>query len=294
MSTHSGEGHRGKQWLGIGGVPPGERDIAYRWERRLHWVMIGIALLSIPAFYLEEFAEGRRSFRLLGSFIEIVILVAFAAELAWMLSLTRQKGRYLARNWLDVLVVVFGLASVAGIETEWVALVRLLRVVLVAMLLARAFAASRFLFRKGGLPYLLAFGFVALIASGFGFYWLEPTVHSFSEGLWLAFVTGATVGYGDFAPTTPAARLFAVFIVIVGVATISLLTANVAALVIGEDESRMRQEMHEDIRQLRVEVARMIGEEERAVVHELHRDVRSLREEIAQLRREIEKDRRRD
>jgi len=125
MSTHPGEAQRGRQWLGIGGVPPGEQDVAYRWERRLHWVMIGIALLSIPAFYLEEFAEGRRSFRLLGSFIEIVILAAFTTELVWMLRLTRQKWRYLARNWLDVLVVLFSLASVAGIETEWVAMVRL-------------------------------------------------------------------------------------------------------------------------------------------------------------------------
>lgn len=82
---------------------------------------------------------------------------------------------------------------------------------------------------------------------------------------------------------------FAVLIVIVGVATISLLTAIVAAFVIGEDEARLRQELHDDIRELRREVARLIGEEERMVVRELHRDVRALRAEIAALRAQVER-----
>lgn len=275
-------------WLGIGGVPPGDRPAAYLWERRLHWVMIGVALLSLPAFYLEAVSTGPL-LTFVGNAIEFAIFGAFAAETAWMLILTRQKMRYLLRNWLDVLVIVFSLGTVVGVGPEWVPLVRLARLVLVGVLVARAFAATQFLFRKGGLPYLLGFGVLALVIAGYGFYWLEPTVHSFGEGLWLAFVTGATVGYGDVVPTTPAARVFAVFIVIVGVATISLLTANVAAFVIGEDEARLRQQLHEDIRELRREVARLIGEEERTVVRELHRDVRELRTEIAALRAQIER-----
>ncbi len=275
-------------WLGIGGVPPDDRPVAYVWERRLHWVMIAVALLSLPAFYIEATDTGP-VITLLGNVLEFTIFGAFAAETAWMLVLTRQKLRYLLRNWLDVLVIIFSLATFVGFGLHWAPLVRLVRLVLVGVLVARAFAATRFLFRKGGLPYLLGFGVLALVTAGFGFYWLEPTVHSFSEGLWLAFVTGATVGYGDVVPTTTAAKVFAVFIVIVGVATISLLTANVAAFVIGEDEARLRQELHEDIRELRREMARLIGEEERAVVRELHRDVRALRAEIAELRRLVDR-----
>jgi voltage-gated potassium channel len=141
--------------------------------------------------------------------------------------------------------------------------------------------------RRGGLPYVLVFGFVALLMSGFGFYWLEPTVKSYGEGLWLAFVTGATIGYGDFVPTTVAARFFAVFIVLVGVATMSMLTANIAALLVGEDEARLQAEMQKDIRQMREALAGMIDAEERTVVRELHRDIRELRGEIARLREEV-------
>ncbi len=275
-------------WFGIGGVPPNDAPEAYVWEHRLHWVMIVVALMSIPALYLEELSTARPA-RILGAAVEVFILVAFTAELVWMLRLTQQRVAYLMRNWLDVLIIVFTLAGLAGFGTEWVTLIRLTRLAVVAMLLVRAMAASRRLFRKGGLPYLLVFAFVVVLLSGFGFYWLEPTVNSYGEGLWLAIVTGTTIGYGDFVPTTTAARTFAVFIVVLGVATMSMVTASIAALMVGEDESRMRHEMHEDIRQMRQEIAQLIDEEERTVIRELHLDVRELREDISKLREEVRK-----
>ncbi|HZP86469.1 MAG TPA: ion channel, partial [Burkholderiales bacterium] len=121
--------------------------------------------------------------------------------------------------------------------------------------------------------------------------WLDPSIHSYSEGLWLAFVTAATVGYGDVVPTTPAARVLAVIIVVIGVALLSMVTASVAAFFIGEDEKLLRKEMHQDIRRLREEVAQMIGEEERALRHEVREDVRMLRQELKQLREELARDR---
>lgn len=273
-------------WFGIGGVPPNDTPEAYVWEHRLHWVMIVVALLTIPVLYLEELATVRPA-RILGSAIEVFILLAFTLELGWMLRVTNQRLAYLGRNWLSVLVVVFTIAGLAGFNTEWVTLIRLARVAVVGVLLVRAMAASRRLFRKGGLPYVLVFAFVVVLLSGFGFYWLEPTVHSYGEGLWLAIVTGSTIGYGDFVPTTTAARIFAVLIVVMGVATMSLVTASIAALMVGEDESRMRHEMHEDIRQMRQEISQLIDEEERTVIRELHLDVRELREDIAKLREEL-------
>ena len=273
-------------WLGLGGVPPGDHPEAYRWERRLHWVMIGVALLSLPVFYLEELASGGRT-RLVGSAIEAFILLAFSAELLWMLRLTRFPWRYLARNWLDVLVIAFTVASLAGVDANWVTLVRLTRIGIVGLLLVRALSASSRLLRRGGLPYLLVFGFVSLLMSGFGFYWLEPTVHSYGEGLWLAFVTGATIGYGDFVPSTTAARFFAVFIVVVGVATMSMVTASIAALLVGEDERRLQQEIHDGIRAMREEISRAIASEERALLAEMHRDLREVHRDMVDLRAEL-------
>ena len=279
-----------RHWLGIAGVPAHDLPRAYAWEKRLHWIMLGFALLAVLSFYLLEVERDPR-LREIGRAIEIVIFVAFSAELLWMLSVTRQKLRYLLGNWLDALIVCAACVSVFGYDAEWVAWGRFLRLAMVGMVLTRAAGEIRTLFSPGGLPYVFGFAVLAMLVAGAGFYWLDPHITSYADGLWLAFVTAATVGYGDVVPTTTAARILAVVIVVIGVAFLSMLTASVAAFFIGEDEKLLRKEMHHDIRQLRADVARMISDEERALTREVREDVRVLREEVLRLREALELDR---
>ncbi len=199
------------------------------------------------------------------------------------------KRQYLLINWLDVLIVLCSGLALVGVETEWVALGRLLRLATVALLLTRALRPMRSLLRPGGLPYVGAVAVIIFLVAGAVFYWLEPTVRSYADGLWLAFVTGATIGYGDIVPTTTGARLFAVLITMVGLTLFSLVTASVAAFFIGEDEKTLRRQMHQDLQRLKQDVARLFSEEEAMLRRELHHDVRRLREELERLRREIEK-----
>ena len=56
-------------------------------------------------------------------------------------------------------------------------------------------------------------------------------------------------------PSTPASRILAVFIVLLGYALLSLVTGSIAALLVGEDERRIRRELHADMRILLREVA---------------------------------------
>jgi len=279
-----------RHWLGIAGVPPHDAPRAYAWEKRLHWVMLGFALLAVLSFYLLE-VERDPQLRLIGRWVEIVIFAAFTAELVWMLTVTRQKLRYLLGNWLDLLIICAAFMSVAGHDAEGVVWGRFLRLAMVGMVLARAAAEIRTLFSPGGLPYVFGFAVLAMLVAGAGFYWLDPTIPSYADGLWLAFVTAATVGYGDLVPTTPAARVLAVIIVVIGVAFLSMVTASVAAFFIGEDEKLLRKEMHHDIRRLREEVAQMISDEERALTREVREDVRVLREDVRRLREDIERER---
>lgn len=89
---------------------------------------------------------------------------------------------------------------------------------------------------------------------GVGFWWLDPQVGSLHEGLWLAFTTAATVGYGDIVPSTPASRAFAVLVVMFGLAVLSLVTASVAAIFVETEERRMEQDIMEELQRLRAEL----------------------------------------
>ena len=118
-----------------------------------------------------------------------------------------------------------------------------------------------------GLAYSVALALSILGLGGLGFWMLDPQIHSLSDGLWLAFTTAATVGYGDIVPSTPGSRVFAVLVVLVGLAVLSLVTASVAAMFVESEERRMEHELmrelillRQDVRTLRHEVHRLQGQ----------------------------------
>ncbi len=118
---------------------------------------------------------------------------------------------------------------------------------------------------RNGLVYSLALSMSILLVGGAGFWWLEPRVHTLGDGLWLAFTTAATVGYGDVVPSTHASRVFAVVVVLLGLAVLSLVTASVAAIFVGKG----------------------VHTEERAIERELMHELRAIRKEVAALRSEL-------
>jgi hypothetical protein len=131
---------------------------------------------------------------------------------------------------------------------------------------------------------LIGIAIVTLLGAGGVFYWLDPGVNTYWEGLWLAFTTGTTVGYGDVVPATGASRAFAAFMVLVGVSLMTLFTANVVTFFIGREETELRSDLHHDIVKLRGELARLIGAEELRIHRDLHHEVRVLRDEVQALR----------
>jgi voltage-gated potassium channel len=115
---------------------------------------------------------------------------------------------------------------------------------------------------RRGLWYSLALCLVIMLFGGVGFWMLEPQVNTLQDGLWLAFTTAATVGYGDVVPHTQAGRVFAVLMVLLGLSVLSLVTASLAAIFV---EQEVEDEVHT---------------EERKIEHELMREIRALREQV--------------
>lgn len=110
------------------------------------------------------------------------------------------------------------------------------------------------LITRRGLLYSLVLCLLILGMGGLGFWMLEPRAHNFSDGLWLAFTTAATVGYGDIVPSTHASRAFAVIVVLLGLAVLSLVTASVAAMFVETEERQIERDLMHEIGALRSEV----------------------------------------
>lgn len=118
----------------------------------------------------------------------------------------------------------------------------------------RRWRPRKFFITRRGLSYSLALSLVIMGLGGAGFWLLEPRVLSYSDGLWLAFTTAATVGYGDIVPSTPASRVFAVVVVLLGLAILSLVTASVAAMFVETEERQIERDLMIELSALRHEV----------------------------------------
>ena len=118
---------------------------------------------------------------------------------------------------------------------------------------------------RRGLWYSLALCLIIMLFGGAGFWVLEPQVITLQDGLWLAFTTAATVGYGDMVPHTHAGRVFAALMVLLGLSVLSLVTASLAAIFV---EQEVEEEVHA---------------EERQIERELMREIHALRDQVRAL-----------
>jgi voltage-gated potassium channel len=223
-----------------------------RSNSRQHSSLLAGLIATIPAFYLLlEDASLHTAGRLL--YLAAAILLG-----ADLLLQRDREGQRRPRTIFDACICAGAMLSAlpdATSSVNWHVLEWVLRLAYCGIVFARIVMLTAHWIAPHRLVQILVLAIAMLALAGAGFYWLEPKVPSYADGLWLAFITGATVGYGDLVPSTPASRIFAVFIVLLGYALFSIVTASIAALFVGEDEKRIEREFHADIRQLRKEVA---------------------------------------
>lgn len=218
-----------------------------------HELLLAAQILLIPAFYLIltgptslHQAIGHAIYALSAALLGLIVVARRSGKSEWHTDNMAQ---------LDTLIFLGALASVWPTELPWSSEEWLLRMGYCGMVFARlATLMGRYLVPNRLLP-ICTLAVLMLAIAGAGFFWLEPKVKTYADGVWLAFTTGATVGYGDLVPSTPASRIFAAFIVLLGYALFSVVTASIAALLVGEDEKRLSREMHADLRMLRKEIS---------------------------------------
>jgi voltage-gated potassium channel len=220
-------------------------------------------LATIPAFYLAMLSTHR----IAGAALYLSACVATSA-VTWKEATAAHAPKHprAAQRYLGPLLGVTLLLSALLPQGDMADLVilRLGTAALTVLRLSESALPRRW---QGGLPQLLGLGIGVLGLCGLGFWWLEPRAQTFGDGLWLAFTTAATVGYGDIVPSTPAAKIFAVFVVLMGLAVLSLVTAAIAALWVKGEERRIEHEilrdLHLELRAIRDEVAALRGKAHR-------------------------------
>lgn len=238
-----------------------DAEQARRVERRWRWPVLLLLLLTIPAFY-DELLDTPRTLAQI-AYVSAALGIAVAlAHTAWR---TGRPIEHLSANALDLtLTTALVLAAFLPASTTSNAALAF-RLALAFMTLTRMVWSVQHLLVRGGLLYLLLVSGVVLGLCGLGFWWLEPLTPTLGSGLWLAFTTAATVGFGDVVPTTPASKIFSVFVVMLGYGVLSLVTAAIATRWVETEERTI----------------------EREILHDLHRQIGLLHHDLDDMKRQL-------
>ena len=242
-------------WLGLGGISESDNETARKYGVVFDRVMIFVALLTLPLLIYIFDDTGIGKITSLVDMLEWAIFLVFSLEFLFLIWLSSQRYSFLKNNWLNFLIITVSALSILGFESGlWLAFARMMRVASLFFLAARGLVSTGRWFLSRGVPIAVGLAFVAWLVSGLGFYFLEPTIASFGEGLWLAFVSASTVGYGDLVPTTATSKLFAIIMVFVGFGLFSMAIASISAYFVGEDEKEDSRRLHQDIVDLSDEI----------------------------------------
>jgi voltage-gated potassium channel len=101
-------------------------------------------------------------------------------------------------------------------------------------------------FRRGHLTRFLLTAAVLVLDGAIIVYLYErhaphSDIRTLGESVWWALVTVTTVGYGDYTPVTVYGRITAVFIMLVGLLTLAVVTAQVASSFVAQAPSRTQR-----------------------------------------------------
>ncbi len=232
--------------IGLAGVADDEREIAQSLGRRFEIPMILMAIWIIIQWYAEE--RGMLS----GAIVFLadwVIWLFFVVETTVLTYFVKDKYRYLRNNWINLLIIFMGIPVVAGLS-NYAGALRSLRLLLMFAILLNISDTIRQVLSRNHLGMTLLVSFIIIIVGGILIAGIDPAIDSVGEGLWWAWVTITTVGYGDVVPVSLAGKLFGAFLILMGVALFSLLTANFSAFFISREEGaekRIELEMMEKL-----------------------------------------------
>lgn len=226
--------------------------------------MLVAAALVVPSMYINNSGQ-EGAWSAVGTALDWLIWTAFAVELVVMLAVVPRKGEWLRRHPLEAAIVLFTFPLLGGLFPA----LRLLRLLRLGRFIRelRSDRLGRSMFTTEGLKYAAIIAALVLVGSGAIYGRVEDT--NSWDGLWWAFTTATTVGYGDITPATDAGRVVGMVLMVVSIGFVSVLTGVLAERFLasredtgaedadGAEQGDDREQLLADIAEMQKRLARM-------------------------------------
>lgn len=195
---------------------------AERWDRTTQYplLVLGLAFLVAYATPIIDPDIPKNLHDFFGD-IEVITWVAFAIDFGVRFATAERRWHFVKTHPLDLAAVLLPVLRP----------LRALRVLSIVFLTTRRLSQ---VLRNRVLTYVIVTAISVWFIAGLAVTDAErgvahANIHTVFDGWWWAFITMATVGFGDVYPLSLEGRLVAVGLVITGIALVGTLTAYIAS-----------------------------------------------------------------
>ncbi len=238
-------------------------------ERKLELPMLFATLLLLGLIILRNSFLLDPSVLLIFDIAELSLWLLFFVELITMTMLSQDRFLYLKTHWYNIFTVLLPLLRIAALDQS-AALFYLIGplsyfynvifilfgadtlFVRIIPLIFRGLATMKVLFRRHRLDYIIYVIFIVVVFLGplaavFERNNPDANLRTVTDGIWWAFISMSTVGYGDFFPVTLQGRLIGLVVIVLGVTLFSLLTAHVSSIMVEDSENAERADIRQHL-----------------------------------------------
>lgn len=231
--------------IGLMGVDEDENHRARTAARILEGPMLLLAGWIVIDWYIQNRYADYQHYAI----SDWVIWAFFVAETTILTGLVNNKIHYLKTNWVNLVIILFSFPVIWDIFPH-AAGFRVLRLVVLFTIFVQASRTLQHVLSRNHLGSTLVASFFIMVVAGTLMSLIDPNVETPLDGIWWAWVTVTTVGYGDIVPASNAGRLFGAFLILLGIGLFTMLTASFAAFFMAEEEKEMIKEEDENIKRL--------------------------------------------
>lgn len=228
-------------------------ETSSRFFNRIHTIKtiyeIAMGLLAVIAviFAIIDISTELNNWQLL---IDNMIYIVFVVDYIVRLLISKQKKDFIKENIFDLIAIipfnsVFRAFRFAKL-TKLARLVKLIKLVKVVAYAMRLYKKTRKFFDTNGFKYMFLITMAFIAIGGVLIHYAEGM--SFQDGVWWAFVTATTVGYGDISPVTALGRLIATILMLVGIGLIGSLTSAITTYFLNNKTKTVKGNVIEGIK----------------------------------------------
>ena len=194
-------------------------------QHRIYDIIISTLAIAAAVLVLIDLSQGLNDWQ---KTADQIILAIFTLDYAVRFYIAPDKPKFIHSNICDLIAILpFHTLFRAFKITALARAARFTKIPRLFAFLYRTIKKATRFFNTNGFKYVVFVTALMILAGCILIHFAEGM--SYGDGIWWAFVTATTVGYGDISPTTFYGRLIAMALMLVGIGLIGTVTSTLTS-----------------------------------------------------------------